>query len=138
MNLTQKLLKLLESFVTGINHDNTYVEFFVNPDRKELQAVGPDIRFIIDTRGKKFYVFNAWSMLHDWAGKYLKIKNMDDPNFIRGVGVYEHGILQTYDVDTAFGALATLVSNDYSWTKYYYSDFEKYRQEKILRHGDSV
>ena len=134
MNRAHILRRLVETFVTSVVHDHggTYSEFFVNPDRKELYSLGGGaIRFIIDTHAKKLFVFDAYAMTHDWAAKYLHIK-IDETNHIRGVALYDHGILRTKDVDIGYGALETLVKNDYSWTRYYYSDFEDYRRERIL------
>ena len=70
-----KLKELLEEFQTGFKSYGEYFEIFVNPSRKEILEAGKEtgsVRYIIDFKKKKLYVFSAL-LLHVDAANVLKI-----------------------------------------------------------------
>lgn len=59
-------------------------EIFVNPSFKEMREVGPEIRFIADSRDKKLYVWNIYSVLHFDAWLYIKPTEDDNSLAMKG------------------------------------------------------
>lgn len=89
-----KLRELLEEFKEAIKVGNVYYEIFSNPTKKEIEELTKEqsaVRFIIDFKKKKLYVFKAEG-LHLPASKILKIpydyREVDKGNYYFGDGVY--------------------------------------------------
>jgi hypothetical protein len=61
-------------------------EIFIDPSKAEIRSAGgkdKEVRFIVDSRKKKFYVWHGFSVLHFDVIKHLKISG----NYtIRGIG----------------------------------------------------
>jgi len=88
-----KLKKLLEEFKDYVKQSFTkrkvkHFPVFVNPTKKEMQEVAhkeyKHLRFIIDKKNKKFYVFTA-DALHYVVIEELKL---DRSNIMRGEGKF--------------------------------------------------
>jgi len=89
---------LSEKFVTATKHSGTYVEFFVNPDRKELKSTQDynESRGYI-TRHGDMYVWNP-NMLHGHALQFLAKD-----------GVLDHSLRI---IDGVFGVTVHLIGTD--------------------------
>lgn len=100
------------------NH-NTY-DVFVNPSKKELGETVRDrnsnaLRYIIDLKNKKLYVF-SFNLLHSMVAKKLKILYgmADSDEAIFGVGTFVNGKLNT----GRKGALRAIKENE--WLRKYF------------------
>ena len=79
-----------EEFKTRVKNrftDEDGAEIYVNPSKKELETLGPLVRFIIDDKGKKAYFFPA-NLLHGHAARELGLPYFENgkPDF--GYGLY--------------------------------------------------
>ena len=94
-----KLRDLLEEFKTGIKVYGKYFEVYVNPSKKEIEKITKKtdglVRFIVDYKNKKIYMFD-FKVLHHKVAKELGISYRDE-NFYFGSGDVEHGKIVDWD-----------------------------------------
>ena len=71
----KELLEVWKDSVKSIHDDKKTYDIFVNPNKKEVREVKgefKDVRYIIDFKKKKLYVFSA-EFSHDDASNLLKL-----------------------------------------------------------------
>jgi len=69
-------LYLNEAYVALAYEWNRGYSIFVNPTNKELKEIGPNQRFFVDVKNKKFYVWND-NLLHAQAAAQLKLEGIE-------------------------------------------------------------
>jgi hypothetical protein len=109
-------------------------DVFCNPTKKELGELLEDVRFIINFKTKKLYVWN-WDITHSDMARYLRKEELVPSTQIwsdefqeycyAGIGEVENGKIKfTYTSDCIknFGSCKWLHDGtDDKWTKYYFS-----------------
>jgi len=118
----KKKKKLSEEFKTGARYHSDYFEIFENPTSSELKNLPLEVRFIIDDKNKKIYVWDS-DFLHYVVARKLDIPymNIDKPDYLFGLTVnYQGKLKKPRVVNSASQELVNKFKKKDYWAKKYF------------------
>jgi hypothetical protein len=112
INISDELAKSIKG------RNDSYLEIFVNPTGSELSSIfkttksnPKEVRYIIDTKNSKIYVWDAYAAVHEVVANMLGLSNM--PYLILGYARFEgNSRLKLSDDITIKYAFSDLKSNN--------------------------
>jgi len=72
---------VLERWLIAFKKYGHMVEIFENPSKSEFASVGSNFRFILDSKRKKSYIWNATGAIHSDAWIHIK-KELNDARHV--------------------------------------------------------
>ncbi len=117
-------------------HKNQTFEIFVNPTKKEVLSIDSEyVRFIIDIKRKKMYVWNS-DLLHLEASKDLGIDYDNDKDYAYGTGFHKRNgllVLSTMITDS-YTKLKKEITSGNHWSSKYFAYKKKIDEAFVSGH----